>query len=119
MNWNCNYCGHRTEPVKEVKQDGDDWPAGRACRLCGKGEMVCRPMEVRLISPIEPSPAVTFVVQRSYDGEVWEDYFVGDMYSSKAEAVSVASEQHERYNLTRKFRVIRRVEKVEWEPKHD
>lgn len=109
VNWQCNYCGHRTQPVKEVEPDGEDWPAGRGCWLCGKGEIV--------FSPIEPPPAVTFVVQRSNDGEVWEDYFVGDTYSSENEAVSVASEQHERYHLTRKFRVIRRVEKVEWEPK--
>lgn len=107
--WRCNYCGQRTRPVREVEPDGEDWPAGRACHECGKGELVYRPTE----SP----PTVTFVVQRSSDGEVWEDYFVGEIYSSKAEAVSVASEQYERYNLTRKFRVIRRVEKVEWEPK--
>lgn len=111
MNWMCNYCGHKVQPVKEVEPDGTDWPAGRGCSKCGKGEMVYR--------PVEPPPAVTFVVQRSSDGEVWEDYFVGETYSSKAEAVSVASEQHERYHLTRKFRVIRRVEKVEWEGKKD
>lgn len=108
MNWQCNYCGHRTEPVKEIKEDGEDWPAGRGCSECGKGEMVYR--------PIEPSLAVTFVVQRSSDGEIWEDYLLTAENPSKAEAVSVASEQHERYHLTRKFRVIRRVEKVEWEP---
>lgn len=109
--WRCNYCARTVQTVRAVELDGDSWPAGRGCWECGKGELVYR--------PIEPSPAVTFVVQRSHDGEVWEDYFVGETYSSKAEAVSVASEQHERYNLTRKFRVIRRVEKVEWEPKHD
>lgn len=43
MSWQCNYCGHRTEPVREVKQDGEDWPAGRACSKCGVGEMVHRP----------------------------------------------------------------------------
>lgn len=108
MSWQCNYCGHRVEPVKEVGPDDEGWPAGRGCHECGKGELVYRPVELQL--------TVTFVVQESSDGEVWEDYFVGDTYSSKEEAVQVASEQHERYHLTREFRVVRRVEKVEWTP---
>ena len=43
VSWKCNYCGHRVEPVKEVEDDGADWPAGRACSRCLNGEMVCRP----------------------------------------------------------------------------
>lgn len=43
MSWQCNYCGHRVEPVKEVEEDGTDWPAGRACSRCLNGDMVYRP----------------------------------------------------------------------------
>lgn len=45
MNWECNRCGHRAQPVKAVKEDGADWPAGRACSKCGVGEMVHRPVK--------------------------------------------------------------------------
>jgi ribosomal protein L37E len=35
MNWECNRCGHRVQPVnKEVKPDGMAWPAGSACSRC-------------------------------------------------------------------------------------
>jgi hypothetical protein len=41
MNWECNRCGHRVQPVnKEVKPDGMAWPAGSACSRCLNGEMV-------------------------------------------------------------------------------
>lgn len=111
MSWQCNYCGNKTQPVKEVEPNEIDYPAGRACYECGKGEMVYR--------PISPQPLmVSFVVQSSRDGRVWEDYFgVGRGYSSESEAIGVASEQHERYHFTNKYRVISRVEKVLWEPK--
>ena len=40
MSWQCNYCGNKTQPIKEVEPNGIDYPAGRACYECGKGEMV-------------------------------------------------------------------------------
>jgi len=43
MNWECNRCGYRVQPVKEVEPDGMAWPAGRACSRC-LGEMVYRPI---------------------------------------------------------------------------
>ncbi len=43
MNWECNRCGYRVQPVKEVEPDGMSWPAGRACSRC-QGEMVYRPI---------------------------------------------------------------------------
>lgn len=55
MNWQCNYCGNRTQPVKEVEIDGMDYPAGRACYKCGKGEMV--------YCPIEPQPKVCQLIE--------------------------------------------------------
>lgn len=113
MSWQCNYCGHKTQPAKEVEPNEIDYPAGRACYECGKGEMVYR--------PINPKPLmVSFIVQSSNDGRVWEDYFVGDSYSSESEAIGVAIEQHERYHFTNNYRVISRAEKVLWEgKKHD
>lgn len=45
MNWECNRCGYRVQPVnKDVKPDGMVWPAGSACSRCLNGEMVCRPI---------------------------------------------------------------------------
>lgn len=44
MNWQCNRCGHTAQPIKEVELDGADWPAGRCCSKCLRGEMVCRPV---------------------------------------------------------------------------
>jgi hypothetical protein len=45
MSWQCNCCGHGVQPVKEVEEDGTDWPAGRACSRCLNGEMVYRPIK--------------------------------------------------------------------------
>jgi hypothetical protein len=81
-----------------------------ACYECGKGEMVYR--------PVDPQPLmVSFVAQSSKDGRVWEDYFIGDTYSSESEAIGVAIEQHERYHFTNNYRLISRVEKVLWKGK--
>lgn len=111
MDWMCNYCGHKVQPIKEVEPDGTDWPAGRGCSECGKGEMVYR--------PAQKPPTVTFVVQESKGYDIWTDCYGLEVFSEIQDAVKEASERHDRYHFNFGFRVVRRVEKVEWEGKRD
>lgn len=53
MNLQCNRCGHRVQPIKEVELDSADWPAGRGCSKCLMGEMVYRPVNPKFFDLIE------------------------------------------------------------------
>lgn len=111
MSWQCNYCGRRLEPVREDKADGVDWPAGRGCSECSKGEIVYR--------PVEPSPTVAFVVQENEGGD-WKDTVIAFKEDDALRTASDLRERHQhndRYHFDKRFRVVRRAEKVIWEKK--
>jgi len=65
MNWECNLCGYRVQPVKEVEPDGMAWPAGQACSRC-QGEMVYHPIyKVLKVEQQKFSEKISWMVEKN------------------------------------------------------